>query len=170
MHVTAEDVIVEIIDSKGTVLPEKQAGEIVITHLATGDFPFIRYRTGDIGALDDIPCSCGRGLPLLKEIQGRTTDFIVAADGTIMHGLALIYILRDISNIENFKIIQENSKYILVLIIPADGFDKDTESVIRKGFRERLGSTVNIEVEKVSEMPPEKSGKFRYVVSNLPGR
>ena len=46
--------------------------------------------------IDDMPCPCGRGLPLLKEIQGRTTDFVVAADGTLMHGLALIYVIRDL--------------------------------------------------------------------------
>ncbi len=56
-----------------------EPGEIVVTHLATRDFPFIRYRTGDVGVLDTAACACGRGLPLLKEIQGRTTDFVVAA-------------------------------------------------------------------------------------------
>jgi phenylacetate-CoA ligase len=95
MHITAEDIIVEIVDREGRVLPPGQAGEIVVTHLATRDFPFIRYRTGDVAVLDDARCACGRGLPMLKEIQGRSTDFVVAADGTVMHGLALIYVLRD---------------------------------------------------------------------------
>ena len=62
-----------------------EALEIVVTHLATGDFPFIRYRTGDVGVLSDRDCACGRGLPVLGEIQGRTTDFVVARDGTVMH-------------------------------------------------------------------------------------
>ena len=71
-------------------VPHGEAGEIVVTHLATRDFPFIRYRTGDIGVLDSRACACGRGLPLIKEIQGRSTDFLVSQDGTVMHGLALI--------------------------------------------------------------------------------
>ena len=74
----------------------------------TRDFPFIRYRTGDVGVLDDEDCDCGRGLPMLKEIQGRTTDFVVAADGTVMHGLALIYIVRDLPGVKQFKIVQES--------------------------------------------------------------
>ena len=106
MHITAEDIIVELIDNKGESVPLGCEGEVVITHLATSDFPFIRYRTGDVAVLDEQSCSCGRGLPLLKEIQGRTTDFVVASDGTIMHGLALIYVIRDIPGVENFKIIQ----------------------------------------------------------------
>ena len=71
--------MVEIINDAGQVLPPGVAGEIVVTHLATNDFPFIRYRTGDVGVLDDKLCSCGRTLPLLKEIQGRSTDFVAVS-------------------------------------------------------------------------------------------
>jgi len=81
------------------VQPADASGEIVVTHLATSDFPFIRYRTGDVGTLSSERCACGRGLPLLKEIQGRSTDFVVVADGTLLHGLSLIYILRDIPGV-----------------------------------------------------------------------
>jgi phenylacetate-CoA ligase len=70
MHLTAEDIIVETLDESGRPTPPGAAGEIVVTHLATSHFPFVRYRTGDVGVLDDKPCSCGRGLPLLREIQG----------------------------------------------------------------------------------------------------
>ncbi len=96
MHITAEDIIVEIIGVDGEVLPFKEHGEIVVTQLSTGDFPFVRYRTGDVGSLSDDTCPCGRGLPLLAEIEGRSTDFVRAADGTVIHGLALIYVLREI--------------------------------------------------------------------------
>ncbi|MCJ8321269.1 MAG: AMP-binding protein [Colwellia sp.] len=118
MHISAEDIVVEIIDKYGEVVPDGDKGEIVVTHLATSDFPFIRYRTGDIGSLDTAPCMCGRGLPILKNIEGRSTDFVVAEDGTMMHGLALIYILRDLDGIEEFKVIQEtilNTRVQIVL-------------------------------------------------------
>src|SRR5690606_8217901 len=93
MHITADDIVVELIGRDDRPVPAGELGEVVVTHLATRDFPFIRYRTGDMAVMDDQPCSCGRGLPLLKEIQGRSTDFVVAADGTVMHGLALVYVV-----------------------------------------------------------------------------
>ncbi len=167
MHLTAEDIIVEIVDADGRVLPAGEAGEIVVTHLATGDFPFIRYRTGDVAVMDTAACACGRGLPMLKEIQGRATDFVVARDGTVMHGLALIYILRDLPQVAGFKIMQESLDLTRVQVVPGPGFDADITRHIQRGMAARLGDGVRIEVEQVTEIAPEKSGKYRYVISKV---
>ena len=167
MHLTAEDIIVEIVDADGRVLPAGEAGEIVVTHLATGDFPFIRYRTGDVAVMDTASCACGRGLPMLKEIQGRATDFVVARDGTVMHGLALIYILRDLPQVAGFKIMQESLDLTRVQVVPGPGFDADITRHIQRGLAARLGEGVHIEVEEVNEIAPEKSGKYRYVLSKV---
>jgi phenylacetate-CoA ligase len=167
MHLTAEDIIVEILDADGQPVPKGTAGEIVVTHLATGDFPFIRYRTGDVGVLDTAPCSCGRGLPLLKEIQGRSTDFLVAHDGTVMHGLALVYILRDLPEVKAFKIVQETLELTRVQVVADAALAPALLQKIEAGFKARLGAAVAIEVEQVPAILPEKSGKFRYVVSKV---
>lgn len=169
LHITAEDILLEIVGTDGRVLGAGEPGEIVITHLATRGFPFVRYRTGDIGTLDEALCPCGRGLPLLKEVQGRTTDFLVAADGTVVHGLALIYVLREISGIEAFKIIQEDINAIKVLIVRGtQGLSGKAEQVIVEGFRERLGPQTTVRIEFVDTIPHERSGKHRYVVSKVP--
>lgn len=168
MHLTHEDVIVEIVDAQGRVLPHGESGEIVVTHLATRDFPFIRYRTGDVGTLDDRPCSCGRTLPLLKEIQGRSTDFLVAQDGTVMHGLSLIYIVRDLAGVKQFKIVQESLDRTDILLVTDDRFDRANLAAIERGAKARLGQGVSVNVQLVGDIAPEKSGKFRYVVSKVP--
>ena len=165
MHITAEDLIVETVGTDGRPVAEHESGEIVVTHLATADYPFIRYRTGDFGILDTRTCSCGRGLPLIKELKGRSTDFIVAADGTVMHGLAVIYPIRDLAGIDTFKVIQETPTRIRVQIVPNREFDREVEQSIVSGLKARLGQTVDVIVEHVIEIPRERSGKFRYVQS-----
>ncbi len=167
MHITAEDVIVEIVDAAGSVLPPGQAGEVVVTHLATGDFPFIRYRTGDVAVRDDRVCACGRALPMLREIQGRSTDFVVARDGTVMHGLALIYVLRDVPGIEAFKVIQESIDLTRVQIVAGPDFQPERIPLIIAGLKQRLGAEVAIQVERVEQLVPEASGKFRYIASKV---
>jgi phenylacetate-CoA ligase len=115
-------------------------------------------------------CACGRGLPILKEIQGRTTDFVMAADGTVMHGLALVYVVRDLPGVQAFKIVQETLGLTRVQLVTDDQFDPVNQAEIVRGFKRRLGDSVEVHVEKVDRIAPEKSGKFRYVVSHaLPG-
>jgi len=167
MHITAEDIIIEIVDKDGSPLPHGTAGEVVVTHLATGDYPFIRYRTGDVAVMSDKRCACGRGLPLLEEIQGRTTDFVVAADGTIVHGLAVIYPIRDIPGIAAFKVIQHTKEQMTVQIVPGEVCGSEVEATITAGIKARLGQMVNVTVERVADIPRENSGKFRYIVSHV---
>jgi phenylacetate-CoA ligase len=167
MHITAEDIIVEVVDPHGQPVADGQPGAIVVTHLATGDFPFIRYATGDVGILDSAACSCGRGLPMLKQIEGRSTDFIVAQDGTVMHGLALIYILRDLPQVQAFKIIQETLQQTRVLIVASPSLNAMLRQTIEARFKARLGASVTVVIDEVQEIAAEASGKFRYVVSKV---
>jgi phenylacetate-CoA ligase len=169
LHITAEDIIVEVVDEGGRPLGPGRQGEIVVTHLASRDFPFIRYKTGDVGVLGDRKCACGRGLPLLTEIQGRTTDFVVAQDGTLMHGLAVIYVVRDIPGVQQFKVIQETLDRTRVLLATDRDFRDEDIETIRTGIGKRLGAKVHVEIERVAEIPRETSGKYRYVVSHVGG-
>ncbi|NRF66525.1 phenylacetate--CoA ligase family protein [Aquincola sp. S2] len=167
LHISAEDIVVETVRPDGSNCTPGEAGEIVITHLATRDFPFVRYRTGDVGVLKPTRCACGRGLPVLAEVQGRTTDFVVAQDGTVMHGLALIYTLRDLPGVERFRIEQLSLDETLVQVVPGPAFDDAAETRIVRDFRARLGAAVRVRIERVAQIPSEASGKFRYVVSRV---
>lgn len=167
LHISAEDLIVETVGRDGKPTPRGEAGEVVVTHLATADFPFLRYRTGDIGVLSDRMCACGRGLPLLADVQGRSTDFIVAQDGTVMHGLALIYTVRDLPGVERFQIEQISIDQTIVTIVAGAAFDRAAKQRIVRDFKVRLGKSVDVRVETVAEIPNESSGKFRYVVSRV---
>ena len=168
MHLSFEDIVVEIVDPEGNPLPAGQSGEIVVTHLGTSEFPFVRYKTGDIAVMSDKQCECGRGLPMLESIEGRSTDFVVAADGTILHGLSLIYILRDMELVESFKIVQHDIENTHVQVVSKTGeVNQEMRDTISQGFKARLGDSVNISIENVHEIEPEKSGKYRYVISKV---
>jgi phenylacetate-CoA ligase len=166
-HITAEDIIVEIIGADDLPVAAGQPGEIVVTHLATADYPFIRYRTGDVGVLDTAICACGRGLPLLKEVQGRKNDFVKAVDGTIMHGAALTYVLRDLPGLLKFKVVQESLERVTVQLVTETDNLADVAQKIVNDFKARLGASVCVDVQRVAEIAPEKSGKYRFVISRI---
>jgi phenylacetate-CoA ligase len=167
LHVTDENILLEIIDEQGNPMPKGEVGEIVVTHLESHDFPFLRYRTGDMGVLSAERCPCGRGLTVLASVEGRSTDFIVTPDGKVLHGLALIYKVRDTEGVESFKIVQEDYGLIRLILTVNGHFEPVHEEAIRADWARRLGPRVDVAVEYVERIPPEKSGKFRYVESKV---
>lgn len=169
MHVTADRIIVEIVGEDDQPLPNGELGEIVVTHLDTPEMPFIRYRTEDMGTLSSTHCSCGRTLPLLQRIEGRKSDFILAPDGRLLHGLSLIYILRNIAGIEQFRITQKSVDNFGVELVTNGEFNSASESEIRREFRLRLRSPVHVDIYHCKAIPATASGKFRYVISEVAG-
>jgi len=164
MHITSEHVIVEFIRAGRPVAPGED-GEIVVTHLDNHAMPFIRYRTGDIGQASAESCSCGRGLEVMEVVKGRTTDFIIAPDGRWVHGLALIYVIREIPGVRQYQIVQDDVDRIRVKLVCGEGFPTDGPRRIRDGIAERLGDDVGVSVEHVDEIALDASGKTRSVIS-----
>ncbi|HXZ90005.1 MAG TPA: hypothetical protein VEG61_02985, partial [Candidatus Dormibacteraeota bacterium] len=75
-HINAESVLVEFIDDEGQVATGEN-GRVYVTSLKRRATPIIRYFTGDVATRSDDECPCGRGLPLMKNIQGRLMDFVL---------------------------------------------------------------------------------------------
>lgn len=167
MHILADSMVVEILNSDGRPAKEGEPGEIVITDLASREVPFLRYNTGDVGVLSSRKCSCGRPLPLFERIDGRTTDSIVAPDGRVLHALSVIYVLREIDGIERFRIRQQSSNRFHIQIVTNKRYQMESESRIRTGLEQRLRAPLNIAIEYLDAFPPESSGKFRQVISDV---
>jgi len=168
MLLMSESIILEILDSKGHPVGPGETGEAVMTALCSEAQPFIRYRTGDMVRRSDAHCKEGRGLHVLGEVMGRTTDFIVRSDGTIMHALAVIYVLRAVEGVEEFKFIQHTVKNVEILVVASKLWKPESRPAIIQGVQARLGSDVQVVMRLVDAIAPEKSGKYRYVVSHVP--
>lgn len=165
-HITSESVIVEFLKD-GLPVGDGQDGEIVVTHLDNHAMPFIRYQTGDIGQPSAETCPCGRGLGVMKVVKGRSTDFVVTPDGRWLHGLALIYVVRELPGIEKYQIIQHTLHDVEVRLVADGQFPPDGVEHIRQGIGQRMGQDVAVDVHLVSHIAPEPSGKLRYVVSTV---
>lgn len=169
LHLSAEHIVVELVDEAGRPVAPGEQGEIVTTHLASGDFPFVRYRTGDMAVMATEPCACGRGLPALREVLGRSTDFVRTASGNTMHALALIYEVRDKPGVRSFKFVQEADLSLELQLVAGPELSGDVEAGIRAGILRRMGEGTRLTIRRVTRISPERSGKSRYVVSKATG-
>jgi phenylacetate-CoA ligase len=167
MLLSSECVLLEVLDERGAPVAPGQIGEAVMTGLFSDAQPFIRYRTGDMVRLSPEADRAGRGLHVIAEVVGRSTDFLVRADGTIMHALAGIYVVRAIEGIAEFRLIQHELRAIEVLVVPAPRWTSSGAAAIAEGLQRRLGHDVRVAVRLVERIAPEASGKHRYVVSHV---
>lgn len=166
-HVMDPNYIIEYLKNGEPVKPGED-GEVVLTHLDAWGMPFIRYRTGDVAQPDENGCKCGRTWSVIKNIRGRTTDFIVTPDGRWQHALSVIYVVRDIEGVDEFKILQHGVDDVEVLVkIHENLYPSDGNARIVAGLKKRMGDDVKVTVSHVASVPRDDSGKFRYVVSKV---
>lgn len=163
-HVTMESHIVELLDAEGRHVRTGDCGEITITHLDALGMPFIRYRTGDMARRTGEPCPCGRGLETLSAIEGRKTDMLRTTDGGHAHGLSVIYVLREVPAIREFKIAQRPNLDLDVMLVLHRELSQEESESIEKQLKKRIGGDIAVHINVVERLEPDRSGKYRHVV------
>ncbi len=166
MHITSENIVLEVLDAAGRPAPTGEVGRIVVTHLDALGMPFIRYDTGDMGRLATATCRCGRGLGCMAMVEGRQTDFVVVPDGTIKHALSLIYVLRELEAVRQFQIVQGEHLDLDVHVMAEGGMTSPLRERIEAGLRKQMGPDVAIRIHETDHIEPAASGKYRYVISH----
>jgi phenylacetate-CoA ligase len=152
LHITADNLFIEVLVDGRPALPGER-GEVVITDLHNFGMPFIRYRNGDMVIQGDAPCSCGRGLPLITDVDGRRLDEIVATDGRLISGVFFPHLMKEFPEVEKFQIIQKSITSLLVKIVSSAGFDGENLDSCRNEIKKVAGEGVNVEFEFVDIIP-----------------
>lgn len=165
MHVGAESFVVEIVPHQTVPKP---AGKVVITDLLNYSMPLIRYEIGDVAAwAEDQKCACGRHLPMLTEVQGRTTDFLVLSDGRHISGPALTLVVADMPQVRQVQFVQKAFDRIVLRVVPGRGYGPHTVDELRRRLGAYLGSPTVLEIEETRSIVGEISGKYRFAINEV---
>lgn len=169
MHLLHDSVHVEVLDEKGGGVPPGDTGEAVLTNLHAGGCPMIRYRLGDRMALEPGPPQGPVPHPRVRSLGGRVTDTLVRPDGRKVHGLALIYVLRELPGVVRFRCVQEDRESLRVEVVPGPGFDTGRigPDLVERVHRV-MGDGLRVDVQVVDGLEPLPSGKHRYVLCRVP--
>ena len=166
MHVASENCLVEVVRDGSAVAPG-ELGEILITRLDNWAMPFIRYRVGDLGVFSQESCPCGRGLPTLATIEGRSQDVIVGTNGKTLSGLFFPHLMKDCPEIKEFQVHQVSPTRLVTYIVTHQSGILRSRSRIESVVKEHLGKDVQMEFEIVKSIPMTPSGKRRITISHL---
>ena len=168
LHINAESLFVEVI-KEGRPAAPGELGEVLITDLLNHSMPLIRYKIGDVARRSTTTrCACGRGLPMLTDIGGRETDFLVTPEGKLVSGITLAtYMITNIEGVRQIQFVQEKRDLTKIRLATNPSYDSDSESELRRRAVRFLGPEMRIELVPEEHIPSEPSGKFLFTISKV---
>lgn len=165
LHINAERFIVEVVD-----------GRLLFTDLLSYAMPLIRFENQDMGELSDRKCPCGRGLPMIKSVVGRTLDYFLTKKDTWINVRALRSVMLHPSPtasmfdwVESYQVKQVDKGEVTVLLKPWSESEKIPDlDELKKILYQRISpDELNISVEVVDSLILSKSGKQMSCISNF---
>jgi phenylacetate-CoA ligase len=165
LHLTAEHLLVEVLDDEGLPTPAGEEGNVVVTDLYNYGMPFVRYANGDRAVAGWQTCRCGRGLPLLRKVVGRRLDILQTPDGRLVPGEFFPHLLKDYPQVRRFQVIQEKPDHIVVQAVLAPGWGEANRLALGREVAKVLGPDVRFDFQAVDSIPLTGAGKLQVVVN-----
>jgi phenylacetate-CoA ligase len=165
-HVQSENVLVEVLGEDGRPCEPGEVGRVVLTYLQNFATPLIRYDVGDYAEVGE-PCPCGRGLPVLRRILGRTRNMLHRPDGSTYWPTIGSISCRQVAPVAQLQMIQTSLDAIEVRITPDGPITEEHERDLLALFNERLGHPFKLKLVYVDEIPRSQSGKYEEFLSRV---
>lgn len=163
---------IEVVDCQGNPVPDGTEGEILVTSLTNYAMPLVRYRIGDMGVLappegNGDHCRC----QVFKSILGRNGDMFKLKNGGLIRGGYFTVLLYHKGWIKKYQIIQKNLSSITFRIVKEDNCSdctqQELDEIVEK-TRLGMGQDCEVDFEFVQEISTSPSGKYRYVICEVP--
>jgi len=165
-HINDDSVIVEIVKN-GRASQTGERGEVIATSLFSYTMPFIRYRLDDSVVRGEDTCPCGLAYSTIREIDGRSIDYLYLNDGRKIHPYQIIRFLVHAKNpwVRQYQLAQLRRDCIVLQVAPF----RTVEPEIIKQFKQQaisvLGTDTLFHLNLVDDIPREESGKFKVFKS-----
>jgi phenylacetate-CoA ligase len=166
-HVTAESVLVEVIGADGRPCAPGEVGRLAITRLHDFAMPLIRYDLGDYAAPGP-SCPCGRGLPTLARIAGRSRNLVTLPTGERRWPLVGFARYREVAPVRQYQLVQHALDAIEARLVVERALTAAEEESLAGVIREALGYPFRLAFSYYDhEIPRGPGGKFEEFMSLL---
>jgi phenylacetate-CoA ligase len=163
MHVAAEGVYVEVLD--GT---EDEPGRVVVTDLLNRATPLLRYDIGDLATTKAGPCACGRGLPRIGGVTGRTSDMLYSPEGKRISGISLLdTVTIHIPGFRQVQVVQDSLDALTFSVVKDARFSEASLRMLADAVAKYFGPAMRHHVVFVDAVPLTGRGKFQFSVCRL---
>ena len=163
----SETVLLEVLDETGRACGPGEVGTVVVTPLLNYAMPLIRYEIGDFATPGE-RCSCGRGLPVLREIHGRTRDLLTLPSGERRYAWLGRTIFTELPGIVQFQVVQKTLLELEVKLVVRRPLGPEGEAGLRSRLAKALGEQFAFSFTYHDAIARAASGKYFEFVSELP--
>ncbi len=164
-HMHPEFGIIEVVDKEGNIVQNEKQGEIICTSFINKAMPLIRYRLGDSITLSNKKCSCGRNFPVVSQIIGRTDDILITPDGRPLGRLDPVF--KGMNGLNETQIVQTAIDTLAFYMVTDNNFSKSNLKALKIEIQKRVGYDMILDFIIVKNIPKDKNGKFRSVISRI---
>lgn len=167
-HLFAQNSVFEFI-MDGEQVTSGEQGAIVITDLNNYAMPFLRYEVGDVGIPSDEPCACGRPLPKMKKLFGRTREVLVSSTGKFVDDVFYLFLERffETRKIKKYQIVQESPTQLVVNIVPDRNYAEEDTGFLKKAILSIMGE-MEIDIRLVEPEILDGPGKRQVLLRKFP--
>ncbi|MDP9179468.1 MAG: phenylacetate--CoA ligase family protein, partial [Gemmatimonadota bacterium] len=168
LHLNAEFIHIEIVDGAGNPCKPGETGDILVTCLENYGMPLIRYAIGDRGSwATRSVCPCGRGLPMLDTVEGRSLDVVRTRSGLHIGGTYWTILLRSRPGFARFQVVQDTLDGVTIRFVADSHFDQAVLGYYSDRIKEKCGDAFDVAFRKEEDIERTGAGKRRFVVSKV---
>lgn len=166
-HLQSEHLLVEVLDDAGKPCGVGEVGRVVVTTLHNFAMPLLRYALGDYAEVG-AACDCGRGLPVLSRILGRSRNMLTRPDGRRFWPSTPLIRYSGVAPIQQLQIIQHAPDAVEARFVAERALLPDEERAMTGAIQEALGFSYVVVLTPVSEIQRLPSKKFEDFISLVP--
>jgi phenylacetate-CoA ligase len=169
-HVQSEGVFVEVLDDAGAPCAPGEVGRVLVTPLHNLGMPLIRYDIGDHAEVGK-PCPCGRGLPVIRRILGRTQNMLLMPSGErrwpLLSSDDIEAMLKLAPAIRQYQFVQKEMDLIELRLAVAKPLQLDEESALTTWIQTKFAYPFRVAFMYLDAIPRTEAGKFADFVSEV---
>jgi phenylacetate-CoA ligase len=164
-HLNLDLFPVRIISEDGRDAPVGERGQVVVSNLQARGTVLLNYRLNDVAARLPDHCPCGRNLPLLSAVQGRTDEWLEDSTGRHLHSQVVRGSLNQELDVLRYQVVQESPSRFRAALVTAPGSDADAIARrLAQRFESAFGEGTELDLSFVGSLPRSAAGKARPVI------
>ncbi|MBC8214224.1 MAG: phenylacetate--CoA ligase family protein [Candidatus Marinimicrobia bacterium] len=160
MHIHSERVILRNFENS-----------LLVTDLDNYAMPLINYKLDDNGTIAKTnQCKCGRTLPVLENLVGRSNINILLPNGKIVHSEYFTHLLEQLDifkkyRVNCFQIHQFEDYRISIKLNSLSDLNETDKLKMQKIIQRDFSNNIQIDFEKLEIL--NSSSKFKFITSDL---